>query len=101
MKTTLASASFLMTLVALTAAASAQVPAGFIYGGYYPGGYHHVSTVEEGILQGAAALSAATGQANYYNSLARINNQEARSKYIQNNKAAVEAYFYVREANQS
>jgi hypothetical protein len=100
MKTTFSSASFLATVLALTAAASAQgiVTPNVGYTGYYG---HHASTYEEGVLQGRAALTAARGTANYLNSAAAINVQEARSKYIQNNKSAVEGYFYMRQANQS
>src|SRR5436190_2225545 len=100
MKTTFSSASFLATVLALTAAAPAQgiVTPNVGYSGYYG---HHASTVEEGVLQGFAALRSAQGQANYLNSLAAINRQEARSRYIQNNKSAVDGYFYMRQANQS
>src|SRR5436853_575615 len=100
MKTTLAFTSSLIAVLALTTVASAQgiVTPNVGYTGYYG---HHASTVEEGVLQGAAALRSAQGQANYLSSLAAINWQEGRSRYIQNNKNAVEGYFYVREANQS
>ena len=71
MKTTLTYTSFLMTLVALTAVASAQGVAlpNLGYAGYFG---HHASTFEEGVLQGAAALTAASGQRNYLNSAAAI-----------------------------
>jgi hypothetical protein len=101
MKTAFSSASFLLSLVALTGVASAQVYG--IPGAGYPsyGNYHHASTVEQGYLDGVAAVTASQGQANYFNSLAAINWQSARSQYITNNKNAVDAYFYTREANQS
>jgi len=101
MKTTFSSATFVAIVLALTAAASAQTYpiAGAGYGSYVP--WHHASTVEEGVLDGYAAVTSAAGQANYFNSLASINYQDARSRSIQNRKAAVETYFYVREANQS
>lgn len=101
MKTAFSSASFLAVAMALTSAASAQVY-GIPGAGYpYYNNYHHASTVEQGILDGIAAATAAQGQANYFNSLAEINHQDARSRYINNNKNAVDAYFYTREANQS
>src|SRR4051812_30510523 len=106
MKTAFSSASFLLSVlalvgVALTGAASAQVY-GIPGAGYpYYGNYHHASTVEQGYLDGVAAVTASQGQANYYNSLAAINWQSARSQYITNSKNAVEGYFYVRHANQS
>jgi len=101
MKTAFSSASFLAVVMALTGAASAQVY-GIPGAGYpYYNNYHHASTVEQGSLDGIAAATAAQGQANYFNSLAEINHQDARSRYINNNKNAVDAYFYTREANQS
>ncbi len=101
MKTAFSSASFLLSVLALTGVASAQVY-GIPGAGYpYYNNYHHASTVEQGILDGIAAATAAQGQANYFNSLAEINHQSARSQYITNNKNAVDAYFYTREANQS
>jgi hypothetical protein len=101
MKTAFSSASFLVGVLALTAAASAQVYG--IPGAGYPvsGNYHHASTYEEGVQNGYAAIVASRGQANYFNSLAAINWQDARSRYINNNKNAVDGYFYVRQANQS
>src|SRR5215510_6238608 len=98
MKTAFSSASFLAVVVALTGVASAQVY-GIPGAGYpYSNNYHHASTVEQGILDGIAAATAAQGQANYFNSLAEINHQDARSRYINNNKNAVDGYFYVHEA---
>src|SRR5438067_420470 len=101
MKTAFSSASFLLGVLAVTGAASAQVY-GIPGAGYRSyGNYHHASTVEQGYLDGIAAVTASQGQANYFNSLAAINWQDARSRYITNNKNAVDAYFYVRQANQS
>jgi hypothetical protein len=101
MKTAFSSASFLLGVLALTATASAQVY-GVPGAGYpYYNNYHHASTVEQGYLDGVAAVTASRGQADYFHSLAAINWQDARSRYINNNKNAVDAYFYVRQANQS
>jgi hypothetical protein len=101
MKTTLASLTVFAGLVALTASASAQVY-GIPGAGYpYYNNYHHASTVEQGVLDGYAAVTSSAGQANYFNSLAAINYQDARSRSIQNNKAYVESYFYMKQANTS
>jgi hypothetical protein len=108
MKAILTNASFLTLTLAAAGLASAQsyaVPSGG-YGGYGHGsgdyGYgYHASTYEEGVLRGYATLYQGIGQANYYNSLARINNEEAYSRYVQNRQKATEAYFYMRQANRS
>src|SRR5438105_8523481 len=101
MKTTFSSLSLLASLLALTATASAQVYG--VPGAGYPmyGHYHHASTVEQGVLDGYAAVVSSAGQANYFNSLAAINFQDARSRSIQNNKNYVESYFYMGQANAS
>jgi hypothetical protein len=103
MTTTLSSISFLTAVLALTAVASAQVyvapnPGTFGYGGGY---LHHSSTYEEGVQRGYAARVAAHGQANYLHSLAAINYQQARTLDLQNRKNTVDAYFYMRQANNS
>jgi hypothetical protein len=106
MKTTLTAASFLSVL-ALTAVASAQSAYTPTYAtaGYYPAndyGYgYHASTYEEGLLRGYAALATGIGQGNYLNSLARINNEEARTKYIKNRELAAQTYFAMRQANEA
>jgi hypothetical protein len=66
-----------------------------------PRSYHHASTAEQGILDGMASLTVAQSRAIYLRSLAAINLQKARELHIENNKKAVDAYFYMREANQS
>jgi hypothetical protein len=104
MKTTLTTASFL-TVLALTTIASAQgtaipaYPAGYGFYGYDPGYGYHASTYEEGLLRGAAALATGIGQGNYLNSLARINNEEARTKYIRNRALAAETYYHMRQSS--
>ncbi len=105
MKANLTGLTVFTLIAALTAPTSAQtyaVPSG--YGGYYPGEYgygYHASTAEEGILRGYASLAQGVGQANYLNSLASINYQEAYSRSIQNRQKAIEGYFYNKQANQS
>src|SRR5262245_57533141 len=100
MKTTFAAVTFMAVVLALTSAASAQTypPA---YSAYdYPGwGWHHASTYEEGLLRGYGALATSIGQANYFDSLARINNEEARAKYMKNRVLAAQTYFKMREYN--
>jgi hypothetical protein len=108
MKTTFSIATFL-TALTLATAAFAQTSASPGYGyavhpgnTFYPGTYgygHHASTLEAGILQGFAALAAGTGEGNYYNSLARINNQEAYARFIKNREAATQTYFRIRQIN--
>jgi hypothetical protein len=98
MKTTLASLTIFAGLLAFTASASAQVY-GIPGAGYPTYGYYRASTVEQSILDGYAAVMSSAGQANYFNSLAAVNFQDARSRSIQNNKAYVESYFYMKQAN--
>ena len=108
MKAILTNTSFLTLTLAAVGLASAQsyaVPSGG-FGGYGTGygdfGYgYHASTYEEGVLRGYATLYQGIGQANYYNSLARINNEEAFSRYVENRQKATDAYFYMRQANRS
>ena len=96
MKTAFSSASFLLGVLALTNAASAQVYG--IPGAGYPfyGNYHHASTVEQGYLDGVVRghVMPRGGQANYFNSLAAINWQDARSRSItQTTKTPLTTYF--------
>lgn len=99
--------SFFASTTLMVAMASAQsYSSGIGYGGYYPGndfypgGYgYHSSTAEEGILQGWASVLQAQGQANYLNSLAAINNQEARARYLKNRELLTETYFRNRQTN--
>lgn len=111
MKTTFF-ASALLTLLVLTISASAQSSgspigsAGFghghHHGGYDYGGFgYHSSTFEEGVLRGYGALVRSQGEANYLNSLARINNQEAYSKYLDNREKGTETYFRMQQINRA
>jgi hypothetical protein len=100
MKTPLANLTIFAGLLAVTASASAQVY-GIPGAGYPTYGYYRASTVEQSILDGYSAVMSSAGQANYYNSLAAINYQDACSRSIQNNKAYVESYFYMKQANTS
>lgn len=110
MKTTMFASTFL-TLLAVTATVSAQTysaaagpgeSSGFYGGGYgYGYGGYHSSTLEEGVLRGYGALLRSQGEANYWNSLARINNQEAYSKYLANREQSTETYFRMQQINRA
>lgn len=97
-------AGFALTLLmGWTATASAQSygsqpTPGYGFGHAF-GGYNHASTLEEGVLRGAADLTRARGEANYWHSLAAINGQEAQARYLQNRQAATETYFNMRQIN--
>ena len=76
---------------------------GYGYGSPYRGwggfGYHS-STYEEGVLRGAAELTRAAGEANFYNSMAAERYESARQAAIQNRKLATDTYFAMRKVNQ-
>jgi hypothetical protein len=93
-------------LLAIVSSASAQtscgpvVSPGFGFGGYGGFGYHS-STYEEGVLRGLGDLTRSVGQANYLNSLASINQQEAVSRYIDNRQKYAETFFEMRQLNRA
>jgi len=58
---------------------------------------HHASTIEEGYLQGAASVIQSAGQANYANSLAAVNFQEAYRRQIENSRLYVQVFLERRE----
>jgi hypothetical protein len=64
-----------------------------------PFSYHHASTLEEGFARGVADGMRAVGEMQYNFSLARINNQEAYSRYLDNRLKAVATYFDMRKLN--
>lgn len=106
MKATFSAATFLTAVLGMAAAASAQsvVTPGLGFAGYGYGDYgygYHSSTLEEGWLRGLGALAASQGQANYLNSLANINNQDAYTKYIQNRQKATDTYYYMRQTHRA
>ncbi len=61
--------------------------------------YHHASTYEEGLLRGHADLVRAWGDYLYSTSLAMINGEEARRRYIDNRQHATKTYFDMRKLN--
>ena len=93
-------------LLAIVSSASAQtsygpvVSPGFGFDGYGGFGYHS-STLEEGVLRGLGDLTRSVGQANYLNSLASINQQEAVSRYIDNRQKYAETFFEMRQLNRA
>lgn len=70
---------------------------GYGYGGY-GGGY--ASTAQQGYMQGMASVIAASGEATEAVSRASINNEEARSAYIDNQKKWTETYFEKKRINE-
>lgn len=58
---------------------------------------HHASTFEQGYFQGAASVIQATGQANYSNSLAAVNFQEAYRRQLENSRLYVQVFLERRE----
>lgn len=99
-----------LSVLAVSGVASAQTvmaPSGSLGGGGgYGGGYggyggYFSSTYEEGVLRGLGYLAASTGEANYYNSLAAINGQEATSRWLANQEKATETYFRLKQINKA
>jgi hypothetical protein len=107
MKASLLTAAIVTMVLALGGVAQAQTyvaPAVASSASGYPGGYgygygYHSSTLEEGWLRGLGALAASQGEANYYNSLAAINFQDAYARYVQNRQKATDAYYAMRQAH--
>ena len=64
-----------------------------------PAVYHHASTYEEGLLRGQADWIRACGDYLYSTSLAMINGEEARRRYIDNRQHAAKTYFEMRKFN--
>ena len=57
--------------------------------------------VEEGVLRGLGYLRRSTGETRYLHSLARINNQEAVSRYLDNREKNTETYFRMQQINRA
>jgi len=98
---------FAATLVAVFALAAGSVQAqtysgGGMGNGYGSGGYgygYHSSTLEEGFFRGLGAAAQGFGEANYLNSQAAINYQQAKSAALDNHLKGIETYFASRRAN--
>ncbi|MGQ0634422.1 MAG: hypothetical protein ACT4QC_07425 [Planctomycetaceae bacterium] len=67
-----------------------------MYGGYYGGG-----TAAGNYMQGKSQVIAAKGQYNEQTSKAMMNVEDARSKYIDNEKKWTDTYFAMQEENQA
>jgi hypothetical protein len=87
----------IVTAVAGWSAAQEYPPPPPIQGSYYF--QHHASTAYEGWLRGQADLRRAWGEYNYNTALARRQLEEARSRYLDNERKRVETYFAVRDIN--
>jgi hypothetical protein len=113
MKATFTYAGFLATVLAGASMAAAQTyvspstealsatASGYYPGGGYGYGGYHASTAEEGYLAGLGYLTRSQGEANYFNSLASINGQEAYNRYLQNREKATETYFRMQQINRA
>ena len=88
------------TYVTPSSEVTAATASGYYLGGYGYDGYH-ASTAEEGYLSGLGNLTRSQGEANYFNSLAAINGQEAYTRYLQNRERATETYFRMQQINRS
>jgi hypothetical protein len=75
------------------------VASNFGHGGFGYG--YHSSTFEEGVLRGAADLTRAQGEANYFNSLSAINREEARAQALVNRQQRIAGFFRERELNRA
>jgi hypothetical protein len=95
-------ATLLSTLVALTLVSGTAFGQSFTPGPPAvspPFAQHHASTLEEGVFRGGADLLRGIGEMNYNNSLSRINDQEAFSRFIDNEVKRTAAYFDVQQIN--
>jgi hypothetical protein len=105
MKASALSVIGLLTLGGVAAAQTFATPSGAVseslYGGYGGGYGYFSSTYEEGVLRGLGYLRRSTGEMNYFNSLARINNQEAAARYLVNREKATETYFRMQQINRA
>jgi hypothetical protein len=92
----------LLMVASVASAQSFATPGAAVSESLYGGGFgYYSSTYEEGVLRGLGYLRRSTGEANYYNSLARINNQEAATRYLANREKATETYFRMRQINKA
>ena len=76
-------------VVIASTSADAQLVGGSIYNWRYQ---HHASTALEGYLNGQANLVEAVGQANYLDSMAALNYQQAFRTWIENGQLYVKTY---------
>lgn len=113
MKTTINYTAILSTVLAFAGAASAQsygttttTTATPVAIPGYPGSENYgsgfrASTFEQGVIEATGNRARSLGEANYYNSLASINGQEAFSRYLTNAERRTETYFRIKQINQA
>ena len=65
------------------------------------GGYGYGGTVEGDYLWGMSEVIRAAGEYNLYTAKAGVNNEETRSRYLDNKKKWTENYFQMRERRQA
>lgn len=70
------------------------------FGGYGGFGWGGGGTVAGNYMMGASQVIRSEGEYNYYSSLAGINNEEARSRYLDNQKKWQQNYFQMQEERQ-
>ena len=82
----------------LLSASEAQAQFGFSPFGFgFGGGYYGGGTAEGNELMGMSTVIRSAGEYNYYTSMAGVNNEETRSRYLDNKKKWQENYFQMRE----
>jgi hypothetical protein len=83
------------------ALAEVRVGVGYGYGGFGYGGYGFGGGTAAGnYLMGMSQVVRSEGEYNYYSSMAAINNEEARSRYLDNQKKWSQNYFQMKEERQ-
>jgi hypothetical protein len=73
----------------------------YAYGGGYGGGYGMGGTVAGNYMNGMSSVIRSAGEYNVMTSRAGVNNEEARSRYLDNKKKWTEDYFQMQEQRQA
>ncbi len=84
-------------VIGLLTGPAAHAQFGNPWGGYGWGGGFGGGTVEGNALQGMSTVIRSAGEYNLYTSMAGVNNEEARSKYLDNKKKWNQNYQQMRE----
>jgi hypothetical protein len=93
-----------MALLLAAGLASRAAAQDFGFMSYYEpwyGGYGFGGTVEGDYLLGMSTVIRAAGEYNLYTAKAGVNNEEARSRYLDNKKKWTQNYFQMRERRQA
>jgi hypothetical protein len=77
-----------------------NIGGGYGWGGYGGFGWGGGGTLEGNFLMGASQVIRSAGEYNYYSSIAGINNEEAYSRYLDNQKKWQQNYFQMKEERQ-